>query len=68
MNKINNKSRKEIESIIDAWILNERNRRILFRRFIDGVTLERLAEEFELSTRQINTIVKKGLDAILAHV
>lgn len=46
--------RTEIESIIDEWVIGrnaERNRAILKRRLIDGITYERLAEEFDLSTR-----------------
>lgn len=35
----------------------ERDRKILKRRLIDGLTFERLAEEFELSTKQITRIV-----------
>lgn len=52
-------SRSEIEWLIDEWVLNERNRKILKRRLIDGVTYERLAEEFDLSVRQVKNIVYK---------
>lgn len=38
----------------------ERNRRILQRRFIDGVCFEPLAEEFGLSVRQVKNIVAKN--------
>lgn len=57
-------SRSQIESLIDEWILNERNRNILKRRLIDGICFEPLAEEFDLSVRQIKTIVYKGEDKI----
>ena len=42
----------------------ERNRQILKRRFIDGICFEPLAEEFDLSVRQVKTIVKKHRDKI----
>lgn len=55
------KSRSQIEKIIDEWIVccsnAERNRRIMKRRYIDGVTFERIAEEFELSVVQTKNIV-----------
>lgn len=61
-------SRSQIEHLIDEWILNERNRAILKRRLIDGITYERLAEEFDMSVRQIKAIVYKSEDKIFAHV
>lgn len=53
------KPRSEIERAIDEWILNEKYRAILKRRLLDGLTYERLAEEFEMSVRQIKNIVYK---------
>lgn len=47
----------EIASFIDEHIHSERNRLILKRRLIDGVCYEPLAEEFDLSVRQIKRIV-----------
>ena len=35
----------------------ERDRKILLRRLIDGISYERLAEEFELSTNHIQRIL-----------
>jgi DNA-directed RNA polymerase specialized sigma24 family protein len=53
-------SRSEIEKLIDEWILNERDRKILKRRLIDGICYEPLAEEFELSVRHVKKIVYKA--------
>lgn len=61
-------SRSAIEHLIDEWILNERNRQILKRRLIDGICYEPLAEEFDLSTRQIKNIVYKGENLIFKHL
>lgn len=63
-----NKPKSEIEHLIDEWVLNERNRNILKRRMCDGITYERLAEEFELSTQQIKTIVYKSQDILSCHL
>ena len=53
-------SRTKIETLIDEWIRNERNRAILKRRLLDGITYESLAEEFDMSVRQVKNIVYKS--------
>lgn len=55
-----NLSRTDIEQMIDLWIFNERNRRILRRRFLDGIHMEDLACEFDLSVSQVKRIVNRG--------
>lgn len=58
--KIENLSRSDISYLIDEWIFNERNRAILKRRLLDGIKYEALAEEFDLSVRQVKNIVYKS--------
>ena len=58
----------EVEKIIDEYIHSERDRNILKRRLVDGICFEPLAEEFDLSVRQIKSIVYKGEDRIFAHL
>ena len=58
---------KDIEAAIDLYIVGrhaERNRAILKRRLIDGICFEPLAEEFDMSVRQIKRIVYKNGDII----
>jgi DNA-directed RNA polymerase specialized sigma24 family protein len=54
--------------LIDEWIFSERDRAILKRRLLDGICYEPLAEEFELSVRQVKKIVYKGEDKIYKHL
>ena len=61
-------SNAKIAQVIDDYIHNERNRKILKRRFIDGVCYEPLAEEFELSVRQVKNIVYRNERAIFKHM
>lgn len=61
-------SRSELEKVIDEWIFNERDRRIAKRRLLDGVCYEPLAEEFNLSERQIKNIVYKTESVIIRHI
>ena len=58
----------QIREIIAEYIHNERHRQILARRLIDGITFERLAEEFDMSVRGIKTIVYKGQEQIFRHI
>ncbi len=61
-------SNSQIEKLIDEWIHSERDRKILKRRLIDGLTYESLAEEFEMSVRQMKRIVYKAEDKLFAHL
>lgn len=66
-----NLSRTEIEKLIDDWIIGrnaERNRKILKRRLLDGITFDRLAEEFDLSVRQVKNIVYQCEDKLYKHL
>lgn len=61
----------EICILIDEWITGrnaERDRSILKRRLIDGLTYERLAEEFDLSVRQVKNIVYRRQDTLFRHM
>ena len=58
----------QIREIIAEWIHSERDRQILERRLIDGITFEKLAEEFDLSVRATTTIVYRCQVEIFRHV
>ena len=49
----------DIIELIDQRVLNERDRKLLRRRYLDGITYEQLAEEFDLSRTQVCNIVYK---------
>ena len=61
-------SNSQISGVIDDYIHNERDRKILKRRLIDGVLYEHLAEEFDLSVQRVKAIVYKGQDKIFRHL
>jgi DNA-directed RNA polymerase specialized sigma24 family protein len=58
----------QIKFAIAENIHSERDRQILERRLIDGITFERLAEEFQLSVRQTRTIVHKCESVLFKHL
>jgi len=49
----------QIAALIDEHIHSDRDRRILKRRLVDGICYEPLAEEFDMSDRQIKRIIYK---------
>lgn len=61
-------SNKKLAEIIDNWIKNDRNRKIMKRRLIDGICFEPLAEEFQLSVRHVKNIVYKNEVVIFNHI
>ena len=61
-------SNSEIEKVIDEYVHSERNRAILKRRLCDGICYEPLAEEFDLSVRQIKNIIYREEDVIFKHL
>ena len=58
----------QIRDLIAEHIHSERDRRILERRLIDGVTFERLAEEHELSVSQVKRIIWKGSETVFRQL
>ena len=57
-----------IREIIAEYIHSERDRRIMERRLIDGVTFERLAEEAEMSVSQVKRIIWKNSEILFRHL
>lgn len=69
--KADNPSRTELSNAIDEWVIGrnaERNRAILKRRLLDGPTYEQLAEEFDLSVRQVKNIVYRSERQLFDHL
>ena len=63
-----NYTNSQIREVIAEWIHSERDRKILERRLIDGVTFERLAEEFDMSVSQMKRIIQKNSRTLFRHI
>lgn len=61
-------SKTELTEAIEEWILNDKHRFIMRKRLIDGHTFEAIAEEVDMSPRQIKRIVYKCEDTIFRHL
>ena len=60
-------SNSRLREIVCEFIHSERDRQLFLRRFQDDITLERLAEEFDLSVTQVKRIIKKHYYTVFRH-
>lgn len=68
MINLDNIPNSDIEKAINEWIHSERDRIILKRRLIDGICYEPLADEMDMSVRQIKNIVYKSEIRLFKHL
>lgn len=57
-----------IKLLIAEHLHSERDRRILFDRLVNGLTFEALAGKYQMSDRQIKTIVYKSEEILFKHL
>lgn len=67
LNRIKGISLPERLNFIDKWVFSERNRRLVKRKLIDGITFEQLAEEFKLSVNQTKNIVYNAIEIMVEN-
>lgn len=65
---INARSRSEWVALINEWVHNEIDRKMLVRYLLDGIHLEPLAEEFDLSTVQCQKRVDLAKKQLFKHI
>lgn len=63
-----NYTNSQIRELIAEYIHHERDRKILERRLIDGITFERLAEEFDMSVSQMKRIIQRNSMELFRHI
>lgn len=61
-------SNSQLREAVADFIHNERDRRLFLKRYEDGDTLEKLAEDFELSVSQVKRIIKKHYYSVFRHI
>ena len=61
-------SNSRVREIIGEYIHDEKHRRLMERRLIDNVTIEKLGEEFDLSESQVKRIIWKDSEIIFRHL
>lgn len=60
--------RQEYEYVIDEWVLNERDRIALKRKYLDGIPYEAIAEELDISRKTVQNIVRRWRNTIERHL
>ncbi len=57
-------TRTTIVNLVNDTVLSARDRALVLRRLADGIRMEQLAEEFELSVPQVKRIIYRAEDAL----
>ena len=60
-------SNSRLREIVADYVHDERARRIMLRKYEDNATIERIAEEEELSVSQVKRIIKKHYISVFRH-
>lgn len=72
MNDPKDFSRADWEWCIDQYIVGyqhcKRDRELMKRRFLDGVLIEPLAEEFDMTVENAKRIVRRSKEKIFKHI
>ena len=63
-----NTPRSEWSALIDEWIFNKQHREMLKLNLLDGNTYEQIAEQFDMSPRQIARLIPKLQDQLFKHL
>lgn len=58
----------ECADLINRWVRSEMGREALKRHLLDGMVIERVAEEIDRSPRQTARILNKAKDEIEKHI
>ena len=58
----------EVSALVDEYVHNQRDRDILRRRLIDGVSFDDLSDEFGLSVQRLKAIVYEHRREIFSHL
>ena len=56
-----------LREIVEDYVHDERARRIMLRKYADNATIEKIAEETDLSVSQVKRIIKKHYHAVFKH-
>ena len=60
-------SNSRLREIVGDYVHDARARRIMLKKYEDNETLERIAEEEDLSVSQVKRIIKKHYHEVFRH-
>ena len=58
----------EMYNLIDEWIHNARDRRIMKGRLINGLSIEVVAEKYDMSVSQLKRILEKHQEMLFGKL
>lgn len=61
-------SNDDLIRVVNNWVHSARDRDILIKHYVDGITYEKIAELHDLSTRQIANIIYKYEKTIFKYI
>ena len=56
-----------LREIVEDYVHDERARRIMIQKYANNITLERIAEEEDISVSQVKRIIKKHYHSVFCH-
>lgn len=62
------RGRKEWLELIEEWVHSELDRKMIARVYLDGITIEKVAEEFDISVNHCQARVDKAKKQLFSHV
>ena len=69
--KQTNASKDAILAVMEQWIMGrnaERNRAIFYDHLFRGRTYEQIAEDYDMSSRQIQNVIRACERAVFPHI
>ena len=66
--EFNKRGRKEWLELIEEWIHSELDRKMIARVYLDGISIERAAEEFDISVNHCQLRVDKAKKQLFSHI
>lgn len=61
-------SNSRMIEIVKDYVHHSRDRKIMLHKYVDGDTLEKIAEDFELSVSQVKRIIRKNSDIVFRRM
>ena len=61
-------SNSRIREIAAEYIHHQRDRELICDRLTEGMTIEAIAEKFDMSVSQVKRIIRKNMEIIYRHL
>ena len=66
--EFNKRGRTEWTELIKEWIHSELDREMIARVYLDGITIEKVAEEFDISVNHCQLRVSNAKEQLFSNV